>query len=219
MMQCEIMKQKKTKLVMFDYDGVLIDSNHLPKLYYDDLAAVLGTKRFASVEETREYLEVSVHDTLKKLGVNTPEKKEIAMKLFRSYDDKWKNLALFPAVREMLKTLKEQGYILAIVSNNYTEVIEHDLKKNNVHQYFEHIIDIKFGRKPETDQIMHCLKITGTHPEEAVMVDDMDGGIIAAKNAKLKKAIGVSYGYQLPERLRMADIIVHNPIDIIEAVK
>ena len=213
------MKQKKTKLIMFDYDGVLMDSNHLPKLYYDDLAKVLGTKRFTSVEETREYLEVSVHDTLQKLGVDTPEKKEIAMKLFRSYDDKWKNLNLFPHVREMLKALKEHGYILAIVSNNLFEVIEHDLKKNDVHHYFDHIIDIKFGRKPETDQIIHCLKITGTLPEEAVMVDDMDGGIIAAKNAKLKKAIGVRYGYQLRERLHMADVIVDHPTQIIDAVK
>ncbi len=168
------MKQKKTKLVMFDYDGVLMDSNHLPKLFYDDLAKILGTKRFASVEETREYLEVSVHDTLKKLGVDTPEKTAIAMKLFRSYDDQWKNLNLFPHVKEMLKALKEQGYTLAIVSNNISEVIEYDLKRNDVHHYFDHIIDIKFGRKPETDQIIHCLKITGTLPEEAVMIDDMD---------------------------------------------
>ncbi len=213
------MKQKKTKLVMFDYDGVLMDSNHLPKLFYDDLAKILGTKRFTSVEETREYLEVSVHDTLKKLGVDTPEKTAIAMKLFRSYDDRWKNLNLFPHVKEMLKALKEQGYTLAIVSNNLSEVIEYDLKRNDVHHYFDHIIDIKVGRKPETDQIIHCLKITGTLPEEAVMIDDMDGGIIAAKNAKLKKAIGVSYGYQRKERLHMADVIVDHPKQIIDAVK
>jgi hypothetical protein len=51
------------------------------------------------------------------------------------------------------------------------------------------------------------------------MVDDMDGGITAAKNAKLKKAIGVSYGFQLPYRLKDADIIVDSPMKILEAIE
>ncbi len=61
--------------------------------------------------------------------------------------------------------------------------------------------------------------ITASSSEEAVMIDDMDGGIIAAKNANLKKAIGVSYGFQLPYRLHMADVIIDHPSKIIEAIE
>lgn len=205
----------KTKLVMFDYDGVLADSNHLPKLYYDELAKLIGSKRFETMDECREYMEVDFQITLKRLGIVDPEHVKIAEKLFRSMDVDWKNLELFPAVKEMLIELKNKGYIIAIVTNNNEETVVYDLKRHGIMQYFDYIIDRKYGYKPAVDQILHCLKITGVKPEEAVMIDDMDGGIIAAKNAKLKKAIGVSYGYQLPYRLHMADVIVDAPEKII----
>ncbi|MEK6921033.1 MAG: HAD-IA family hydrolase, partial [Nanoarchaeota archaeon] len=178
-----------------------------------------GTRKFASVEELRAVLEVNVHDSLKKIGLTTDEQIKEAMKLFRKHDDRWKNLDLFPAVKEMLHELKMRGYLLAIVSNNREETIRYDLKRNSVLHYFDHIIDTKFGRKPEADQIIHCLKLANVHAEEAVMIDDMDGGIIAAKKAKLKKAIGVSYGYQLRERLHMADHIVDKPQEIMKVIE
>lgn len=204
---------------MFDYDGVLIDSTHLPKQFYDKLSVLLGTRKFKSKEELREFLEADVRLSLKRLGVKTDEQHTIAMDLFRKQDAAWKNLDLFPHVKRMLKTLKMKGYTLAIVSNNNQETIEYDLKRHKVFDYFDHVIDHKHGRKPAPDQIIHCLKITATYPEQAVMIDDMDGGIIAAKKAKLKKAIGVSYGYQLPYRLKMADVIVDHPKKIVDAVE
>lgn len=214
------MKQnQKTKLVMFDYDGVLIDSTHLPRLYYDQLAEVLGTRKFQTHDECREFLEANVKESLRRLGVSSPEQMKIAMELFHKNDELWKNLDLFPGVREMLLTLKERGYTLAIVSNNHAETIRHDLKKHDVLHFFDHVIDKQWGYKPAPDQILHCLKLTGVRAEEAVMIDDMDGGIIAARKANLKKAIGVSYGYQLPYRLRDADIIVHSPKEIIHVVE
>ncbi len=210
---------KKTKLVMFDYDGVLINSNHLPKQYYDELATILGTKQFATQEELREYLEVNMHLSLQRLGVDTPEKLNVATMLFRKHDDRWKNLSLFPGVKEMLHKLKQNGYALAIISNNKEETIRYDLSRHKVLMYFDHIVDTKYGRKPESDQIMHCLKLADISPDQAVMIDDMDGGLIAAKTAKLKKAIGVSYGYQLRHRLQMADVIVDHPKEIIGVVE
>lgn len=210
---------EKTRLIMFDYDGVLINSNHLPKLYFDELSANLGTKKFKSVEECKEYLETDAMHSLRRLGVTAPEQIEIAINLLRRQDNLWKNLELFHGVKEMLKELKQRGYILAIISNNHKDTITHDLKKNNVLQYFEHIFDITTGKKPDTEQIIQCLNVTNTLPEEAVLVDDMDGGIIAAKKAKLKKVIGVSYGFQPVKRLHLADVIVEYPMQIIDVIE
>ncbi len=209
----------KTKLIIFDYDGVLINSNHLPKLFYDDLAEMFGTKRFKTEQEVREILEVDIHKSLKKIGLTTDEQIEEAKKLFGKHDDLWKDLDLFPAVREMLYELKTRGYSLAIVSNNREETIRYDLRRNNVLHYFDHILDTKWGRKPEITQIVHCLTLANVRPCETVLIDDMDGGLIAAKKVKLKKAIGVSYGYQLPERLHMADVIADSPEKIISLVE
>ncbi len=211
--------KSKTKLVMFDYDGVLIDSTHLPRVYYDQLSEVLGTRKFQTHDECREFLEANVKDSLRRLGVTTPEQMKIAMELFHKNDELWKNLDLFPGVREMLVTLKDRGYTLAIVSNNHAETIKHDLKKHDVLHFFDHVIDKQHGYKPAPDQILHCLKMTGIRAEEAVMIDDMDGGIIAGRKANLKKVIGVSYGYQLPYRLRDADIIVNTPAEILHAIE
>ncbi len=210
---------KKTKLIMFDYDGVLIDSTHLPLQYYTLLAEKIGTRRFSTWDECREILEANVLLSLKKLGVTTPEKLKIALDLYNKSDHLWKNLKLFPKIKEVLGELKQRGYMLAIVSNNNEETIRHDLEQNNAVHYFDCIIDKKFGYKPETDQIVHCLKVTNTLPEEAVLIDDMDGGIIAAKNAKLKKAIAVSYGFHPMKRLQMADTIIHSPEEILQVIE
>lgn len=210
---------KKTKLIMFDYDGVLIDSTHLPLQYYALLAEKIGTRRFATWDECREILEANVLLSLKRLGVTTPEQLKIALDLYHQNNYLWKNLKLFPKIKEVLEELKQRGYRLAIVSNNNEETIRHDLELNNVVHYFDCIVDKKFGYKPETDQIIHCLNVMKMQPEEAVLIDDMDGGIIAAKNAKLKKAIAVSYGFHPLARLQLADTIINNPEEILGVVE
>ena len=204
---------------MFDYDGVIMNSNHCPMIFYEKLAQRLGTKKFASWEECRAILEANFELSLKRLGVLDKKKLNIATKLYHEHAELWKNLALFPNIKEILIQLKNMDYKLAIVSNNHNDIMIPDLKKNNVFDLFDHVIDNSIGYKPEITQIIHCLKLTGTNPDEAVLIDDMDGGIIAAKNAKLKKAIGVSYGYQLPHRLHMADVIVDTPEEILDVVE
>ncbi len=144
------MTLQKTKLIMFDYDGVLIDSTHLPKQFYDKLSVLLGTRKFTSKEELREFLEADVLLSLYRLGVKTEQQRAVAMDLFKKEDKNWKNLSLFPHVKGMLKTLKMKGYTLAIVSNNHKETIEYDLKRNKVFDYFDHVIDHK---KPDEGSI------------------------------------------------------------------
>jgi len=204
---------------MFDYDGVLMDSNHCPMEYYALLSKTIGTREFRTWNECREVLEANYRDSLKKLGVTEPERMRIAHELFNNNMDMWKDLELFPKIKQVLTKLKQQGYKLAIISNNHNDIIMPDLKKHNIHDLFDHIIDSSIGLKPDTTQLIHCLKITNIYPDQAVMFDDMDGGIIAAKKAKLKKAIGVSYGYQLPERLHMADVIINKPEEILDVVE
>ncbi len=207
------MKQK-TKLVMFDYDGVIMNSNHCPMIYYDILAKHIGTKKFKSWQECRAILEANYYDSLRRLDVVEQERLDHAHELFQKHCKLWKDLNIFPKIKDVLLTLKKDGYILAIVSNNTDDIIIPDLKKNKVLHFFDYIVDAKKGVKPNPDSLLYCLKLANVSPEQAVIVDDMDGGLMAAKKIKLKKAIGVSYGYQLPERLHMADIIVHAPEDI-----
>ena len=94
----------KTKLVMFDYDGVLINSNHLPLLYYEKLAQEIGSKKFDTWDECREYLEVDFKITLTRLGIVNPEHVKKAKALFKSMDGLWRNLDLFP---EAIHTFKQ----------------------------------------------------------------------------------------------------------------
>jgi HAD superfamily hydrolase (TIGR01509 family) len=210
---------KKTKLVMFDYDGVIMDSNHCPMVFYEMLAERLGTRKFESWDNCRRMLEANYKDTLRGLGVTKENDLAIANNLFKETFGLWKNLELFPGIKETLITLKQQGYTLAIVSNNHNEVMIPDLKKHKIHDFFDHILDRSIGAKPDPVGLLECLKLTSTYADQAVMIEDMDGGLIAAKKIKLKKAIGVSYGYQLPERLTMADVIINAPEEIPKVIE
>ena len=120
-----------------------------------------------------------------------------------------------------METLATQ-YQLAIVSNSFGEIIEAMLNKFELRKYFGCIVGADQGPlKPDPTLFRLCLEQLKVKPEATVYVGDMEEDVLAARNAKLKKAIVVTYGYHSEARLRQArpDIIINNPTELIEAVK
>lgn len=210
----------KTRLVIFDYDGVLLDTFLLTCHVYNYIFRHFKIEKNFTKSQFQDLFETDWKICLEKLGI-TKEKDIKKCEIFfqeitRDFED---DVRLYPDIKFVLEELKARGYKIAVVSNNTADQIIRTFEKNKVLPHFDMIVDINYGIKPDPKGIFKILKELNIKPEEAVMIGDMDGDILTAKNAKLKKAIAVTYGYHHKEKLKDADVIIDSPIEILEVLE
>jgi phosphoglycolate phosphatase len=142
--------------------------------------------------------------------------------VYQTYYDQHTNdfTAPYEGILDLLKTLKNNGYKLAVVSNKYrylVEALNHDIFKD----YF----DISMGEmdgvpiKPAPDMIHIALKEMNLSKDEVIFIGDSDVDMMTATNANIK-SIGVTWGYRSKEVLikHKADYIIDQPKDIIKII-
>jgi phosphoglycolate phosphatase len=200
------------KLIMFDYDGVLMDTFSLTKDIYLEISKEFNLNLPENPEYFRELFELDWRETLRKLKLTEKKQMERIEQIFvaglRKYDLRVKP---YKGIPELLEALSER-YKLAVVTNNLKVELSYRLGKYRLEKYFSAIYTSEDGElKPHPDLINKCLKRFGVEPKEAAFIGDMDGDIKSAKAADIGKIVAVTYGYHLKHRLKDADIIVDSP--------
>lgn len=81
--------------------------------------------------------------------------------------------SLFPEVVEVLKVLRQKGYILGIVSNWDSRLVPL-CEKMNIHHHFDFILAsaVVGSSKPHHGIFHEALKKSGVEPEEAIHIGD-----------------------------------------------
>src|SRR5690606_1251907 len=91
---------------------------------------------------------------------------------------------------EAIKTWKEQGMAVAIVSSSKNTPLV--LKKAGITGLFDCRVDGNIGEerglrgKPEGDYFVEAIKELGFNPAECAMVEDAEAGVIAGKKGGFK---------------------------------
>lgn len=207
------------KLIVFDYDGVLMDTFKLTKDIYLEISERFKLDLPDDDAYFRELFELDFRETLKKLDLGSPEKSRIVDDIFRQglrkYDSEVKPYGYIPLV---LDTLSKK-YDLAIATNNMRFELEYRLKKFNMYKYFKAIFTSEDGElKPHPDLLQKCFLKFGVAPSDAAFVGDMDGDIMCGKAAKVGKMVAVTYGYHEKHRLKDADFILDSPKDLLKVL-
>ena len=182
---------KKTTVV-FDLDGTLLDT-------LQDLANAVNyaleqqgmPKR--TLEEVRQFVGNGVRLLMIRAvpdGERNPLFEE-TFALFKEYYGKHcnDNTKPYAGVVELIETLKEKGYAVAIVSNK----IDFAVKELN-DLYFKGIVPVAIGT------VYEALKELGKTKEEAVYVGDSDVDLETAKNSGMP-CISVLWGFRDKEFL------------------
>lgn len=182
--------------VLFDMDGVLIDSEPvyldiIMQMYKEIGAPVSAAEHFESLgckseEWWRHILEKYAIDGC------TPQAlaaEEAARTLAYFYDDSQKK-QYFPHLKQTLRALKEAGYRLAVASASPYPVIEKVLALGGIDTYFDAAVsssdpDVKNG-KPAPDVFLCAARRLGCAPESCIVVEDSSRGIAAAKAAGMR---------------------------------
>lgn len=208
----------KTKLIIFDFDGVIVDTTPIIKSYYDLIIQKYEKKYMLDMDHFKKIAEAEWWLTLERIGFRKDEM-DMLHEEFKLYMAEFRDqIKLIKGMPEVINKLWK-NYKLAIVSNEGMERIEDTLNMHNLLYKFDFVVDNSFGFKPEPTQINVCLNKLQIKPEETIMIGDMDGDIIASKRAGLKKSIAVTFGMHHKERLIGADHIVNRPEEILKLVE
>ena len=181
------------KAVIFDMDGVLVDSEcyqqNIIKSYFADETNYdvkkLRLNKFIGSSGELEVWKI----VFEEYNLSDDEFSELSDGLYEYMDKNrpnYKNL-LNDNAREIIEWLKNNSYKLGIASSNSKSEIERMLSETGLTKYFDHIISGEtFIRSKPCPDIYNCMvEKLGLEKEECLVVEDSYYGIQAAINANI----------------------------------
>ena len=190
---------KKYELIVFDFDGTLVDTVGDIAYHANTVLADYGYPK-KSVARVQKAIGWGVHELLKLLAPGfekDAEKLEAAVNLFKKrYKQKpVLKTDAFPGVRAALEgPLKKTKK--AIVTNKPQDITELILKKLKLSRHFELTIGLHAGflPKPDPGAMRRVMKILKTSPGNTIFIGDSVVDRRTSKNAKIDFG-WVRYGY------------------------
>jgi phosphoglycolate phosphatase-like HAD superfamily hydrolase len=195
---------KDIQLVIYDLDGVLIDSNKAIvesfRLLHEEIGEpfnpddILSRIGVGLLEIFREILPEKHHDNLA----------ELRLSYIRNFQGLGiECIRLLPEVAETLAEMNTRGFNQSVATNKTDYEAMRILKALKMDPY----IDLYAGYgtvekiKPEPDMILYTLDKFGVKPENAVFVDDTKIGLTAGIRAGVK-TIGITTGNNTLEQIQ-----------------
>lgn len=189
--------EKRVKAILFDLDGVLIDSFHFWFHLFNDTLKHFGHKRI-SRKVFRQHWGKSTEEDIKNF---MPERRVEELKsYFYSRMHKCINyLKINPEAKIVLHRLNK-NYKLGCVSNSHTKIMNWQIEATGLKKYFRTILsadDVK-KPKPAPDMLLKALKKLKVQPDETIFVGDTKTDLIAGE-----KAGCIVVGYNIKSRFKM----------------
>ena len=206
--------------VIFDLDGTLLNT-------LDDIAGSVNAtlRHFQLPEVTRDKVRRSVGNGGRNLircvvpgGESHPQFEEIFSYYVPYYEQHCQILTrAYEGILPTLKTLKEMGKKLAIVSNKGDGAVK-ELSK----QYFSDLVETSVGeragirRKPNPDSVLEAMRLMGMEKENVLYVGDSEVDHATAQAAGVKVVL-VSWGFREKADLEKLgpDYLIDKPEELV----
>ncbi|QQG46415.1 MAG: HAD hydrolase-like protein [Candidatus Niyogibacteria bacterium] len=203
------------KAIIFDYDGVIVDSFGTVHEIYQEICREVGAVCPDSLEDFKKIYGYSAKETYKNLGFSEKDI-ERARIMFAELILK-KEPKLYEGVPEVLEKLSSK-YILILATNNLIEEVKQKFDKYKLTHYFKKIIGKNVGIPfQKSEAIINVLLDLGLGKEGVIYIGDRDIDADIADEAGIKNVILVEYGWGY-HRERPHKIHVKEPSDIVSAV-
>lgn len=177
-------KKHEIKAILFDMDGVIIDSFDASYKIFNELRkkCKLG---IMSIEEYRKSVwgGFFVDNVKKYLKVNDVAGIEIHhKKLISKYK---RDVKLMPGAKKVLKSIKKKNIKIGLVTNTLRGQTLNALSRHNIKNCFDSIVtgsDVE-RVKPYPDPVLKLCENLNVAPEEAILVGDTKNDYKAGKAA------------------------------------
>jgi HAD superfamily hydrolase (TIGR01509 family) len=215
------MRRKHLKAIIFDMDGVLVDTEPHHTIIEKRLFARLNLN--IGEEEHKRYLGMSPVQMWKEIIRNynlsyTPD--NLAQKSSEeilSYFSGPEEIRLMSGIRKLLEELYVKGIPIALASSSDIKTIDILLSRTGLRGYFQHKVSSEMvGRsKPEPDIYLYTAGLLSVRPEECLVIEDSLNGISAAKKAGMYCVAYKGITSEPPDK-SLADTTITNFSDLPE---
>jgi HAD superfamily hydrolase (TIGR01509 family) len=202
------------KTVIFDMDGVIIDSE--PVHYFAYQQHFMELKIAVSPEMYASFTGNSTKNIYEKLKLNFDIAEDVAdlvntkRNYFNAAFDKKEDLYLLDGVEDLIKDLYANGMQLILASSSANVTIERIFKRFNLNQYFTFKVSGEdFPRsKPHPAIFQKAAELSRTPIENCIVIEDSTNGIKAANAAGIF-CIGYVSEHSKLQNLSTADKIIN----------
>lgn len=200
------------QVLIFDYDGVIVDSLSLFMKYFIEACEEHGYKSLANEKNFLQLFYGNMFEQMMQKGMNKSTILAIVYHLKKGLITNQDKIHIFPEIKPVLEQLSNE-YKLLISTSNETAVVSEFLKENGLDCLFDDIYgsDIEPSKVKKIHLIQNNIDSTNY-----VYIGDTVGDIIEAKQANIH-TIAVTWGWHTKKELLKVqpDYIVDHPTDLI----
>lgn len=211
------------KLVIFDVDGLLLNTEFVWDTVWKNVADKYNEPRFYNLhkyavgitgKETEDLITNNLPDVENPL-LMLQEARNIGVQLLKTEVD------VMPGAFELLDYLKARNFSLAVATTTPRNLTMERLKQTGLIDYFQVIVcgDEVKRRKPDPEIYTTVLMKTGYSADEAIVFEDTGYGITAAYNAKIRPVMVPSLRQPNDDEKAMCFDIIDNLSKGIEVIE
>jgi HAD superfamily hydrolase (TIGR01509 family) len=192
----------KPKAVIFDMDGVIIDSLESWLEVFNSTRQHYKLPKITKKEFVEKIWGGSIQNDIQ-LYFKGKSIEEISNRYFSNIGKFKSGTKLNPHVKETLEKLKSKDIKLALVTNTYKKAASEILSHHQIRHFFDAIVggdEVRHG-KPQPDSLLEACKRLNIAPQEAILVGDTINDKRAAKNASM-----FFVGYKTDGDFKIADL-------------
>lgn len=186
---------KRFDLIIFDWDGTLMDSAAAIVAAIQAASCDLGLAP-PSDESARHIIGLGLHDALQGVlpDLDPSQYPLVAERYRHHYLARDHELQLFVGAFELIRVLNDAGFMLAVATGKSRVGLDRALAGSGLKDYFHasRCAD-ECHSKPHPQMIHELIDEFGVAPESVLMIGDTTHDLLMARNASVA-ALAVAYG-------------------------
>jgi len=203
------------KAVIFDMDGLMIDSEKIQSKAFETLISIYKKKPILNTLGIIQTIGMTSKENWKRLKIkhNIDENLEKLINERRIIYEKLlsSNIKPMPGLIKLLKLLQNHNLKMAIASSSNLNIINLVLSNLQIKKYFQVITsgDEVKRSKPHPEIFLKTAKKINIDPKDCLVLEDSQLGVEAAIKAGMK-VIAVPNKYTIKHNFSGADLIVNS---------
>jgi phosphoglycolate phosphatase len=196
------MDKKRYDLIVFDWDGTVVDSTAVIAGSIQAACRDLGLP-VPSDEAARHVIGMGLQQALQHAVPEAPEAMlpQLVERYRHHYFAKDDDISLFDGARDTIASLRDAGYKLAVATGKSRNGLERSMHASGMEGYFHatRTADQTFS-KPHPAMLLEIMEELDTEPERVLMVGDTTHDLQMANNAGVA-AVGMTHGAHPADQL------------------
>ena len=199
-------------LLLFDFDGVLVDSIDVYEKTVTDCLQQIGQPLARGREEFLELFEGNFYESLVQKGVDMDKFTAASAGILAKIN--YAEMKPFDAVRPVLRELKK-NHPLVVISSNDTPTIREALRLYDFNGIFDDILGSDFMLS-KTEKILYVIQKYSVKPQDIYYIGDTTGDVKEGKQAGIK-TVGVTWGWHSKTKMAESnpDYLFDHPQDLL----